>query len=222
VPASVKVRAGQKMATFTAQARRPAQVDVSVTHAGARLIRPVRITGLVISEVFYSKAGDSNGFQWVEIANDSNITLDLSSYTLGAGNASFMETQLPLSGTIPAHGCIVVGGPQSNASNGSPSFALTKDFEPDLDAGMAKAAGIGLFATGTSGMTPTLRGIDVVVYGAAGVENTSLRDRDGQLAAVWAGAAAGNSLRRVNDTIWQPTTDPLDVRPGTCEVLNDE
>jgi hypothetical protein len=229
VPRSVKVRAGSKTATFTAQARRPAQVDVSLTHAGARLVRPVRITGLAISEVFYSKDGDLNDYQWVELANNSNVSLDLSNYVLGAGKMNLRETKFPLSGTIPAGGCIVVGGKKSDASNGSPLYALAQDFHPDLFAGMQEAAGIGLFNVvrdengnivkdSEDKPVPATRGIDVLVYGAPGVVNTVLYDRDGQtLAPVWPGAAAGQSLRRVSDTIWQKSSE---VRPGICEVLN--
>ena len=55
--------------------------------------------------------GGTNNLQWVEIANTSNLPIDLSTFSIGAGSSDFMRTRMGLSMTIPARGCIVVGGP---------------------------------------------------------------------------------------------------------------
>jgi hypothetical protein len=218
VPASATIVAGQRYISFTAKTFRPAQVEVSASLNGAKLIHPVRITGLVVSELFYRPGtGATNQLQWVEIANLSDTALDLSGYSIGAGTESFMTTQVALPMMIPARGCIVVGGPESVPANYMPTLALNQDFTPDLDLGITNVAGVGLFSTTVQGMSPTLRPIDVLVYGDETTENRSLRGPDGQIAPVWQGSPAGGSIRRVNGTIWTPSATPT---PGVCEVLN--
>jgi len=214
VPASITIPAGRVHATFSAHARRPGQVDVSASLNGTRITTAVRVDGLVLSEVFYKPAsGVPNQLQWIEIANQADVPLDLSTYSIGAGTHDFMTTRLALPITIPARGCIVVGGPVSSPANYLPSFALAQDLSPNLGFGGATAAGIGLFASTVEGMSATLRPIDVLVYAG---ENTQLLGPDGQLAPVWPGAALGGSLRRINDTVWARSSVPT---PGTCEVL---
>ncbi len=214
-PASVTIPAGELYGTFSARARKPAPVDVTASLHGATLTTAVSVSGLVLSEVFYKPAtGATDKLQWIEIANTSNIAIDLSGYALGAGTTDFMTTRAALPTMIPAGGCIVVGGPQSGPSNHSPSFAVAQDLTPDLSLGGAQAAGIALFATTVAGMNPTLRPIDVLVYDGA---NRSLRGPDGEIAPVWPGSAPGGSLRRKTDTVWAPSWN---ANPGTCEILN--
>jgi hypothetical protein len=218
VPASVRVPAGQRFASFVAHTRRPAQVEVSASMAGTTISRPIKIRGLVISELFYNPATGMfpNQLQWVEIANESNVAIDLSKYSLGAGTNDFLRTRLNLPMTIPARGCVVIGGPESSPANHSPVFSLAQDFSPDLQVGGSMAAGISLFSTTVEGMamTPTMRPLDVLVYGG---DTTVLRGPDGNIAPIWQGSIPGGSIRRVTDNIWEPTTAPT---PGTCEILN--
>jgi len=212
VPSSVILPAGQRNVTFSARGVRPGNVDVTATLSGASVITPIRVTGLVLSEVFYQPAtGDMNGLQWIEIANTSDQELDLSTYSIGAGTADFMTTRVALPMTIQPYGCIVVGGPESSPANYSPVLNMAVDFSPDLPAGINSAAGIGLFAT--SSMSTTARPIDAIVYGGS---NTSLRGPDGQIAPVWPSSSPGGSLRRVTDSVWAKSSVPT---PGTCEVL---
>ncbi len=218
VPASVRIPAGATHATFNATALRPAHVEVTASLHGARVIRPIRVTGLVISELFYLPGTGATGddLQWVEVANLSDEEVDLTGYRLGAGSRDFMETQAALPMTIPARGCIVIGGTQSVPTNYLPPLAVIHNFTPDLGTGRDEVSGIGLFATG-QGISPTLRPIDVLVYGDENTANNSLNGPDGNLAPVWQGSAPGGSIRRVNDTIWTPSSVPT---PGVCEVFN--
>jgi hypothetical protein len=213
VPASVVIPAGQVRASFVAQARRPGHFEISASMDGARVMAGALVTGAVISEVFYNSAtGNSDKLQWIEIANPTDMDLDLSGYSLGAGTSDYMRTRLGLPLTIPARGCIVVGGPDSVPANYLPTFALAQDLEPNLELGNVQAAGIGLFTT--AGMSPTARPLDAVVYGGT---NTMLRGPDGQIAPVWPGSTVGGSLKRMTDSVWTRSANPT---PGVCEVLD--
>jgi hypothetical protein len=221
VPASITIPAGELYGTFYGHTRRPAQVSVSAALNGAIITTDVRVTGLVVSELFYNPAtGAQDQLQWVEIANETDVAIDLSGYSVGAGTTDFMRTRLALPMMIPARGCIVVGGPESSPANYSPTFDLTEDLSPNLDLANTQAAGVGLFGTTIGTMSPTMRPIDAVVYSGAittAAANTTLRGTDGQLAPVWPGSAPGGSLRRVTDTVWAKSSTPT---PGNCEVLN--
>jgi hypothetical protein len=212
VPASVKVLAGQIHASFVAQALRPGNFEVSASMSDARVVTPIRVGGLVVSEVFYNPAtGNQDELQWIELANQSDVALDLSAYTLGAGSTDFTRTRVALPTTIPARGCIVVGGPVSAPANHYPTFTLATDIEPNLGLGSTKAAGVGIFKA--AGMSATTRPVDAVVYGGA---NTTLRGPDGQLAPVWPGSAPGGSIKRMTDGVWAKSNAPS---PGVCEIL---
>jgi hypothetical protein len=213
VPSQIIIPAGARHASFTARTLRPGNVEVAAALSGARIITPVRVTGLVVSEVFYNSAtGANDNLQWVEIANQSNVAIDLSGYSVGAGTTDFMRTRLALPMTIPARGCIVVGGTESSPANYTPYLDLSEDFSPDLSLGLDQAAGIGIFATAS--MSSTARPIDSIVYGGP---NASLRGPDGQIAPVWPGSTPGGSLRRVTPSIWAKSSVPT---PGICEVLD--
>ena len=212
VPAEITIPAGATLVSFTGRARRPAVVEVSASLNGARITTAVRVTGLVISEVFYNPAtGSTNNLQWIEIANQADVALDLSTYSIGAGTGDFMTTRLALPMTIPARGCIVVGGIESSPANHSPVFALSADLEPDLGLGTVQAVGVGLFTS--LGMSSTARPVDAVVYGAT---NTTLRGPDGELAPVWQGSAPGGSIKRMTGSVWVKSAAPT---PGVCEIL---
>lgn len=212
VPASVTIRAGQLHAAFTAQARRPGSFEITAALDGAQVTAKVRVTGLVLSEVFYNPRSNGNTLQWIELANVSDVPLSLSGYSLGAGSSDYLRTRLALPLTIPARGCVVVGGPTSSPVNYYPLYALTADLDPNLGLGLEQAAGVGLFDT----MIPTASTlpIDTVVYGGM---NEALRGPDGELAPVWPASASGGSLERVNDTVWTRSSQPT---PGVCEVLH--
>ena len=215
VPEVVMIPAGQRFFSFVGRTYKPAQVQVSASLAGATITTDIRVTGLVISEVFYNPAtGATDGLQWVEIANQSDVAIDLSGYSIGAGTTDLMRTRLNLPMMIPARGCIVVGGPQSSPANYSPVFDLNEDLSPDLNLGGTQAAGIGLFSSTAQSLTPTLHPLDVLVYSG---ENSTLKGPDGQIAPVWPGSSPGGSLRRVTDGVWAKASIPT---PGICEVLN--
>ena len=211
IPASVTIPAGQRRASFVAHARRPGNFEVSASMPEAQVVAALRVSGLVISEVFYNPAAGANNLQWIELANLADVPVDLSRFSLGAGTSDYMRTRLQLPMTIPARGCIVVGGPVSSPANYFPTFALNSDLNPNLELGTEQAAGVGLFVS--AGMSPTARPLDAVVYGGT---NRSLRGPDGELAPVWPSSSAGGSIKRVAEGAWVKSIQPT---PGTCEVL---
>ncbi|HWO18459.1 MAG TPA: hypothetical protein VNO30_06770 [Kofleriaceae bacterium] len=215
VPATLKIPAGERKSFFVAKALRPGNFEVSATMDDAKVVAGIRVTGVVVSEVFYNPNSSANQLQWIELANLADVPVDLSRYSVGAGANDFMATLLPLAGTIKARGCIVVGGPVSSFTNGFPYFApaLDKDLNPDLGLGIDQAAGVGVFIS--EGMSPTARPVDAVVYGTGGV-NRSLRGPDGDLAPVWPGAAKGGSIKRLSEGVWTKAPTP---NPGYCDVL---
>jgi hypothetical protein len=211
VPKTITIPAGQQRASFVARARRPGNFEVSAIMDDAQVITAIRVTGIVVSEVFYNPMSGANNLQWIELANLADVPLDLSRYSLGAGINDYMTTRFPLPMTIPARGCIVVGGPVSSPANYFPTFAVNGDLHPNLDLGTEQAAGIGVFAA--DGMSPTARPVDAVVYGGI---NRSLRGPDGELAPVWPGSPLGGSIKRAAEGVWAKATTPT---PGNCEVL---
>lgn len=214
VPSTVVIPAGEKQGFFLGRARRPAPVDISASLSGATVTTRVQVTGLVISELFYQSAtgGSADQLQWIEIANQTDSAIDLSKYSLGAGTTNFTTTKVALPMMIPARGCIVVGGPDSNPVNHLPFIDLKLDLVPDLGNGGMQAEGLALFASSMADIS-TSRPLDVLVYAGS---NSNLRGPDGQIAPVWPGSDPGGSLRRITDKVWAKSSAPT---PGNCEVL---
>src|SRR5437660_1540066 len=103
------------------------------------------VDGLALGEVFYDAVGVDDAMEWIELANTGSVPIDLSHYSLGAGRTSYTYTKAQLSGTLPAGGCAVIGGPASSPANGAPLYALELNFSPDLPNGGDDASGIAIF-----------------------------------------------------------------------------
>jgi hypothetical protein len=212
VPMSVVVPAGKTRASFTVSALRPGFAEVNASVADATVSSEVRVTGLVISEVFFESAAGGQVGQWIELANQTNKPINLSQYSIGAGKTDYMRTRVELPMYIQPGSCVVVGGPLSDESNHYPYFDLATTLTPSLGLGGAQANGVALFASPMASLNPTSRPIDTVVYGGS---NTTLNGPDGQLAPVWPAAMPGGSLVRVAGNVWAKTSTP---NPGNCVV----
>lgn len=97
-------------------------------------VRPAR---LVVSEVFFDRAGvgSDRGWEWVELYNPTDVDVPLSPYSLGIGTEDWRASSVQLDGTAPAGGCIVVGGPNSGDDNHNPVFDVElfgNGFSPTL------------------------------------------------------------------------------------------
>jgi hypothetical protein len=205
VPDQVTVPAGQLSATFTARALRPRRVSVTATLGGTGKTIDTTVAGLALSEVFTGP----DQHQWVEIANLSDAAIDLSTFSLGAGRTDYTATRVPLAVTVPAHGCVVVGGPARGASQ--PPYDQSVDFAPDLAVAPSDAAGIALFDVAVDHIDATTLPYDALVYGR---DNNNLVDPSGRLADVVAPPAATGTFVRTSS---QWTTQAVGT-PGICEV----
>jgi hypothetical protein len=206
VPATVVVAAGQTSAAFAARALRPRRVTVSATLGSTAQTTVTTISGLVLSEVYI---GTTNN-QWIEIANLSNVPIDLSAYSLGAGRLDYTATRAPLAVVVPARGCVVVGGPQLTATN-QPPYAQVIDFSPDLGIAPGEASGVALFDVSANQIEPASVPYDALVYG---VDNNSLIGSSGELAPVVPLASnTGTYFRRAEQWLTQAVPTP-----GICEV----
>jgi Lamin Tail Domain len=167
-------------------------------------------SALVISEVMFNPSGPDDGREWIELFNDQSAAVDLSGYSLGWGGADYTFGTLALPSVLLAPGAyFVVGGPTSDAGNGSPTYDLAVDFNPDLQNPFIVADGIALFQTGSPNP------IHVVIYGFFNFNN--LVDESGLPGAVdvFFPGAAGTTLVW-NGTSWSGGNA---ATPGTGTLL---
>jgi hypothetical protein len=162
-----------------------------------------------VAEVFYDAGAADDELEWVELSNEGDVPVDLSTWSLGWGGTSWVSGQQALFGVIDPGARFVVGGPASSADNFAPSFDLAADFEPDLQNAGATADGVALFDAPVEEVGEASLPVSVVVYGG---ENASgLLDASGAIAAVdVADAPAGSSIERGADGAWrvQPAPTP--------------
>lgn len=207
VPATIHVAEGGASGTFTARALRPGRVTVTATLGGTAKTSVTTIGGLVLSEV---STGTASNDQWVEIANLSDTPIDLSRFSLGAGGTDYTATRVPLHVTVPAKGCVVVGGPKLTAAT-QPAYSEVIDFSPDLGVAQSEANGIALFEGAADQIDAASVPYDALVYGE---DNNHLIDWTGELAPVVAGAPAMGTYVRTS-LGWRSQAVGT---PGICEV----
>jgi hypothetical protein len=210
VPASVPVPVGSTKVTFQAQALRTARVTVTATLGTTSKSAKLQVGGVMLSEVFAGAAGDTDERQWVEISNLTDEPLDLSGYSLGAGDANYTTTRVQLDFTLPARGCAVVGGPRLAA--GQPAYDQVAHFQPNLGLGSAGASGIGLFDVPADQITAQTLPFDTLVYGTA---NATLMAPSGELAPVVPAAPGNASYMRSAESNWRAQSV---ATPRICEV----
>jgi hypothetical protein len=167
VPTVVFVPSGQTTASFDMMGMRPGHATVQATAGGLGASLDELVVGLQVAEVFYLGPDDSDGLQWVRLYNGTTVPIDLSSYSLGAGVESYVETTVQLSGVIAPHACFVVGGPTSSVDNGDPTFTQVSPFTPNFPAANGGGAGVALFAVPAAVVSATTLPVDAVVWGSA-------------------------------------------------------
>ena len=108
-----------------------------------------------------------------------------------------------------------MGGPNSEAGNGSPVFDQPLNFEPDLENSGETADGVALFAGAPSTVTPNTAPIDAVVYG--GWNDSNLIGPDGNPSPVHApDVFSGESLVRITIGSWEINDSP---DAGACPAV---
>ena len=140
------VEGGASTVEFDAYAGRPTSLFAIRVTTGASVKELVlRVGGLSVAEVLNDPLGDDDNLQWIKLRNLTSVAIDLSRYRLRIGQESYDQTGVQLSGSIPAGGCMVVGGPSSSFANGEPVIGLPADFSPNLPVSGAQASGYAVF-----------------------------------------------------------------------------
>jgi hypothetical protein len=189
---------------------------VALGAAPASCLLPCRahaqLADVAVAEVFYDAATADDELEWIELVNDGDQPVDLSSWSLGWGGTTYLSGVQALAGMIEPGARIVVGGPISSADNASPVFHLAVDLEPDLQNSGAVADGVALFDVPVEALGTDSIPVSVVVYGE---ENESgLLDETGAIAAVDVDdAPAGSSVERGPDGAWRVQPEPT---PGAA------
>jgi hypothetical protein len=169
---------------------------------------------LRLTEVYYDHPKDDKGQEWIEIENTSGEDLDLSRFVLAlARNKNYRDYVQPLSGTLPAGACYVIGQPDFV------NFPATFGGEGITNGGKV-ADGIALFAfpAGASTMVePDMLPHDSVLYG---LENRlGLRNPDGTTDIHFAKDGTPGRSLSFGKKGWQMTKPS----PGICNPpLRDE
>jgi len=210
VPASLAVPVGATSVTFEAKAMKTAAVTLTATLGTTSKSIKTAVGGVVLSEVFLGASGDADQRQWVELSNLTDEPIDLSGYSLGAGETDYTATRVQLGFTLPPRGCAVVGGPLLAPSQ--PAYDQVAHFQPNLGLGDTHASGVALFDTTAESITAQTLPFDALVYGTGA---SSLRGPSGVAAPVVAQLAGGASFVRSTESRWQQQAVPT---PRICEV----
>ena len=164
--------------------------------------------GVLLSEVLYDVSSGDDGFEWVEIYNSSESTVDLSGFCLANGGTDYTYSTVQLSGTIASGATFVVGGPTSSATNANPSFDQVANFSPDFQNSGTTGDGVALFDVPCAQVNASTVPVDAVVYGPN--NGSSLIDETGSANNPEVGdASAGSSIERVDLAgAWQIQNSP--------------
>jgi hypothetical protein len=221
LPENVVVPAGAWSVTFDVTAGEGAGLaQITATVGATELTQEIEVldfnpVGLLLAEVLYDVPGQDDGKEWIRLYNGTGTNVDLDGWSLGWGGNSYTTGTAALSGTIAPGACLLIGGPTSDADNGSPTFGLPMNFDPDIENSGDKADGIALFDVLVSEITANTLPHDAVVYGAA--NTTGLLGSDGAPAAPHvADAWGGSSLLRTTVETWVVSESPT---PGLCPVI---
>jgi len=197
-PVQVFVSAGESQATFDAYAERPTSLFTLVARSGeSSQAAPLRVAGLEVAEVL-GDAGEGDS-QWVKLRNRSARPIELSGYRLQVGQSDYGLVVVPLTGTLAAGACAVIGDPMGPTPNTGSVIYQRLNFTPDLPTTGTQAAGYAVFdpsAAMVGGVRPP---VDTMLVGAH--NNAQLIAPDGQAAApACPTPAPGSSARRTGAT----------------------
>jgi hypothetical protein len=126
VPATVTVPADQVSASFSYTAPTMAPSDTITATMGSSTSTCAVTIGtdhLVINEIDYDNVGTGDSAEFVEIYNPGSTDADLSGISLmlvnGNGNAVYADIDLSSQDVLPAHGYLVVAGPNVTPAAGA-------------------------------------------------------------------------------------------------------
>ncbi|MFO0748412.1 MAG: lamin tail domain-containing protein [Myxococcota bacterium] len=164
--------------------------------------------GLLIVEVLYNPAGTDTNFEWVKLYNGSGADIDLSSWSLGWGGDDYTYGTLQLTGTVNAGACFIVGGPSSDASNGSPVYgqaAPTGKLNMQ-NTSAAAGDGVALFNVLVGAIAADTVPKDAVVYGVNNSNNMLSPAGTPFPSAIVPDAGSGKTIVRTSSSAWAVST----------------
>lgn len=221
LPETVMVPPGTDSVTFEVSGVKLGVASLVATVANAHVDSRVRVFGLLFSEVLYDLPSSDDMQEWIELYNATSSPVDTAGMTIQvAGVVQPVNSFVPsffLSGTIPAGGCVVVGGPLGNDGDAGPKFSyfVAAPFDPSLGNAGTSASDAG---DGIQLVTPT-GVIDNVIYGRN--NDSGILDEDGNTptAADVADASEGRTIERVAvDVNGAWVTDKF-PNPGDCSAI---
>jgi hypothetical protein len=211
-PVQMVVPAKAASMRFEAYALRPTSRFTIRARAGESSKDLVlRIAGLDIAEVLADPSGDDDQLQWIKLHNRSSLPIDLNGYRLQVGQDNYGRLAVNLTGTVPAGGCAVIGGPTQSGANSEPIFSQLINFTPDLPHGGTQAAGFAVFDGAASLVAGVQTPVDTMLVGAS--NDAMLLGPDGEIPSPHcATPVAGTSaLRTAAGTCVQ-----AQMQPRTC------
>jgi len=218
-PGQVSIPIGDVSTDFVVDGNDAGSEVITASFGGATVSADLLVTsqpdiGLVLSEVFYDAPGSDDDLEWVEIYNGGFSTIDLSTWSLGAGGGDYLNTTHQLVGSLDPGDCFVVGGPNSTSDNASPGIDQSGAFSPPIQNSGSNADGLGLFDLPAVALDSSSVPVDSVVYGSD--NGDEFIDSEGNISAVDVGdASSGSSLEQTNSG-WSIQTAPS---PGDCSAL---
>lgn len=212
-PVQVDIPAGSLSTRFEAYALRPTSrfpLRARTTDSAKELL--LRVGGLGIAEVLSDPIGDDDQLQWIKLRNSGSLPIDLTGYSLRSGQGNYDLVSIELTGSIPAGGCVVIGGPIQSGANGEPVYSQLVNFTPDLPHAGDQAAGFAVFDRSAAPAGGVQTPVDTMLVG---VHNSArLLGPDAEIATPHCGPpAAGLSARRTA----AGTCVSAVMQPNACE-----
>lgn len=212
-PLQVMVPASEQSVSFDSFALRPTSRFTVTARAGdsSRQIK-LRIPGIEIAEVMANPLGPDDQLQWIKLRNRTALPLDLGGYQLRAGENDYDLVIVQLTGTIPARGCVLIGGPGRSPENGEPSYTQEVDFAPDLPHSRPQAAGYAVFDRNADPVDGVETPVDTLLVGVH--NNAQLLGPDAEVASPHC-AAPMPSTSAVRSSEGGPCVQ-APMQPSTC------
>lgn len=168
---------------------------------------------LQIAEVFYDVAGTGDdGKEWIKIYNSCGDTQSLEGHSLAWGGKDYLVGGIDLAGDISGKSCMIIGGPVSDETNGTPAVDINDKLTPNLQNSGAEADGVAIFNVVEDDVTASTVPLDAVIYG--GSNDNNLLDARGDSPEPHVGDAdAGSSIIRSDRASWTISDAPA---PADC------
>jgi hypothetical protein len=209
-PVQVLIPAGSTSTRFEAYALRPtSRFPLRARTAAGSAELMLRVAGLDIAEVLSDPIGDDDQLQWIKLHNRGFLPIDLTGYRLKSGQGNYDLVNVALAGSIPAGGCVVIGGPVQSELNSQPLFSQVVNFTPDLPHAGSQAAGFAVFDSSASLVGGIATPVDAMLVGPG--NDAKLLGPDAEIAAPHCGTPLPgmSALRTATGACVQSVMQPL-------------